>query len=1281
MVGYSKFCANFIILLRIAVEIWRFSATQRIRVQSYIWFLPCGLPGTNDGSVLPRFVFALATAMLWLGSVMPSSRLEGADRALAVPQVGRAGFSLVGSTESKLVFTNTLAPMDAALNQNLMNGSGVAAGDFDGDGKCDLYFSSISGTNALFRNLGNWQFENVTETAGVGCGGWRSTGAVFVDIDGDGDLDLLVSTLGSGVHCFINDGHGHYTETTSDSGLASSSGSMSMALGDVDGDGDLDLYVANYGAMSVLRSGGRAEVKQINGEWVVTGPFANRLRYVNGKIEEVGEVGVLYLNDGHGHFSAVPWNSDFFLDEKGKPKQPPADYGLSVQIRDINGDGFPDIYTCNDFQTPDRLWLNNGHGHFREASRLAMRKTPFSSMGVDFADIDRDGQLDFLVVEMAGRTHSRRMRQVSGIDFLPNIPGNFDYRPEVNRNTLFRGNGGELWSEIAEFAGVAATDWSWQPVFLDVDLDGYEDLLVASGMLFDTQDRDTLARIQARGKISTAETRTALLQYPAFPSPIAAFRNRGNLTFEDRGLAWGFGVSNVFQGVALADLDGDGDLDLAFNCLNGGAILYRNETAAPRIMVRLKGLAPNTQGIGARIRVTGGPVVQSQEIISGGRYLSGDDPVRTFAAGGAAKYTIEITWRSGKRTRIDDALPNHAYEIVETGSEDPAPREDAPPPPLFANRTSRFALSHSVELYDDFARQPLLPKHVSDMGPGAALVDLAGDGNDDLIVGAGQGSKLQAVMVGTNRLVHLASDWIAPDDLTGMAGWVDAAGHPALLAGVSNYKTVLTNEPRIVLVSVAMAGSRLEVSPLPGLALLDVCPGPLAVADYDGDGDLDLFVGGRVSPGAYPQPVSSKLFRNEGGKLVPDAIAGRLLTQVGMVSGAVWSDLDCDGYPELILACEWGPVRIFHNRHGELSPWDPEVGNAPGADLGVTGIVPGKLSSLTGWWTSVSTGDFDGDGLPDLVVGNWGLNTGYRASLERPLRIYYGDLTGNGVMDVIEAYYPSELQTEMPRRSRNALAQAIPSLGDWFPTHTSFSTATIADALSPLSIKPNVVSATTLVTTVLLNRGDHFEAVPLPPEVQFAPVFGMGVGDFDGDGSEDIYLGQNFFGMRMEWPRTDAGLGLLLKGDGHGRFSAMPAQTSGIRVYGEQRGISVGDMDHDGRLEIVAAQYGAAVTVWQNLRAKPGIRVRFQGPPGNPSGYGASASLKSEASIGPAHEVHAGGGYWSQDSATVVLGLHGRPDAVRVKWPGGAVSEVAIPAGSREVLVRSDAANKSGQDK
>ncbi len=462
-----------------------------------------------------------------------------------------------------------------------MNGSGVAAGDVDGDGRCDLYFCNIAGTNALFRNLGNWRFENITAAAGVLCPNWTSSGAVFADLEGDRDLDLLITTLGSGVHAFRNDGKGHFREVTAEVGLTSNTGSTSMALADVDGDGDLDLYVANYGALSVLRAGGRAEVKKIKGQWVVQGPHAHRLRYVDGRMEEVGEVDVLYLNDGKGHFTAAPWNSPRFLDATGKPKPPPPDYGLSVQMRDLTGDGAPEIYVCNDFQTLDRLWLNDGTGNFREASFLNLRKFPFSSMGVDFADLDRDGEMDFIAVEMAGSTHARRMNQVTGIQFLPNVPGRFDYRPEVNRNALYRANGDNSWSEVADFAGVSATDWSWQPVFLDVDLDGFEDLLVINGMMYDIQDRDTLAKIRTLGKQTDAAARTNLLAYPPYPSPKSAFRNRGDFTFEDRAKQWGLDVSSIAQGIALADFDNDGDLDLAINNLNDGAMIFRNECTAP----------------------------------------------------------------------------------------------------------------------------------------------------------------------------------------------------------------------------------------------------------------------------------------------------------------------------------------------------------------------------------------------------------------------------------------------------------------------------------------------------------------------------------------------------------------------------------------------------------------------------------------------------------------------------------------------------------------------------
>ncbi len=1139
-------------------------------------------------------------------------------------------------------------------------------GDIDGDGRPDLYFAAIQGTNRLYRNLGGWRFEDITDKAGVGCPQWVSTGAVLEDVDGDGDLDLLVSTLGTGVHLFLNDGKGHFTETTAKAGLTSRTGSMSMALGDVDGNGTLDLYVANYGAQPILKSGpGRATIKQVNGQWVVEGPFADRLRVVNNQVEEVGEVGVLYLGDGKGGFSPVPWNSDRFLDEQGKPKAPPADYGLSAQIRDINGDGFPDLYTCNDFQSPDRVWLNNGRGQFREASRLAIRKHAFSSMGVDFADLDRDGNLDYLTVEMSPRSHARRMRSLTGARFLPNVPGRYDFRPEVTRNTLYRGNGDGSWSELAEFAGVSSTDWSWQPVFLDVDLDGYEDLLVAGGMMYDVQDRDTTERIQAEARSGGTLGGTNLLRFPAYPSAIAAFRNRRDFTFEDRQSAWGFTRQGYFQGIALADLDGDGDLDLICNCVNGEPALYRNDAVPPRIAIRAHGLAPNTRGINARIQVTGGPVVQTQELVSGGRYLSSDDVIRTFATGGAAEVQIEVTWRSGRRSRIAHALPGNLYEVDESSAE-PATPADPPkkPRPWLADVSKALNFAHHEDLYDDFARQPLLHRQLSSLGPQVGWADLDGDGRLELVVGTGRGGKLGGFRFREDETVDvLASDWVAPDDVLGMTAWTRPDGRPALLAAVANYETAPDRRSSVVAITLA-AGGPLQVTPVADIPESAATFGTLASADVDGDGRLDLFVGHRVTPGAYPAAPGSHVFRPDAtGRLQADPSAESLLKAVGMVTGVVWTDLEADGFPELVITSEWGPLRILRNQAGRLSAWDPPVRLT---ESGRTREL--RLSELTGWWGGVAAGDFDGDGRMDLVVGNWGSNTGYRASLDQPLRLFHGNLGGSGIIDLIEAYYPEASTIEMPRRSRRALAQAIPAIGERFPTHASLGDATLAQVLSVLPVPPGVVSARTLDSMVFLNRGDHFEAAALPARAQWAPVQGISIADVDGDGNADLLLAQNFFAMRLEWPRTDAGQGLVLLGDGHGGFRPLNAREAGVMVHGEQRGCAVADFDRDGRPDWVDTQNGAATRLFRNYSGKPGIRVTLQGPKGNPTAIGAVVQLRTASGWGAAQEIHGSSGQGSVDAPEVLL--FGSGDAVRIRWPGGKVTETPVNPGTRTLLIR-----------
>jgi hypothetical protein len=886
--------------------------------------------------------------------------------------------------------------------------------------------------------------------------------------------------------------------------------------------------------------------------------------------------------------------------------------------------------------------------------RLAVRNTSNSSMAVDFSDVDRDGNVDILVGDMLGRG-PRRKSQVPTHTPLPKLIGRIDDRPQWQRNTLLWNRGDGTFAQIGGYAGIEASDWTWDVLFLDVDLDGYEDVLATTGHLWDVMDADTWERV--RTTFTPLDWRWELALFPKLAVKNVAFRNNGDLTFSDAGVAWGFaGEDAISHGMATADLDGDGALDLVVNRLSSPAAVLRNLTSAPRVAVRLRGRSPNTAGAGSKIRLLGGPVpVQQKEVVLGGTYLSGSDPLYTFAAGTAQDLSIEVDWRRGGHSVVRGVKPNREYEIIEPPGDSARLHRSPPAPaPWFRDVSAQLGHRHVETRFNDWARQPLLPQALSQLGPGVTWYDVDGDGAEDLLITSGRGGTLAYYRNDHGRFtpvdLHLGP---ARYDETTVLPLPDGKGGTMLLLGQSNYESETPKAAAAVpgVLGVAPAGARV-VSIVPG----DIASvGPLAVADVYGDGALDLFVGGRVAPGAYPGAVSSRLFRNEGGRFILDTANSNLFTDIGLISGAVFSDVNADGWPDLILAPEWGSLKLFVNDRGHFRDATAEWG----------------LDRVVGRWNGVTTGDLDGDGRLDIVATSWGRNTKYHVDAAHPLLLYYGKLAGSR-WDMIEAQYDDRLRRIAPLTPLGQLMTTLPVVRLTTRTYTAYADASLEDVLGGTLRGAQRWEAGTLDHQVFLNRGGRFEARPLPAEAQFAPAFYAGVADFDGDGHEDLFLSQNFFPTEIGTPRYDAGRGLLLRGRGDGTLEPVPGQVSGILVYGDQRGAAFADYDGDGRTDLVVSQNGAETKLYHNEHARPGLRVRLVDGALNPYGIGGVLRLVYEGSRGPAREVHGGSGYWSQDGPVQVLGLEGGklPTAVWVRWPGGSETLTPLRAGQLQVTIR-----------
>jgi len=1161
-------------------------------------------------------------------------------------------FTELSAKDTGLDFIN---PVDEThpsryLYASSMATSGVALGDVDGDGWTDVFLGGGPVPNKLFRQKAPLVFEDITETSGLGGNTSWAVGNATVDIDNDGDLDLFVCNYLSPNQLFINDGKGRFEEKGKAYGLDAVDASHTPAFCDYDGDGDMDLYLLTN--RWYYPDGSPEE------ETITTGPdgrptikqkfekYYDVVQTGDDKFETMasGRPDRLYKNNGDGTFTDV--SKEAGITHRG--------FGLSATWWDWNGDSHPDIWIANDFDDKDRLYQNNGDGTFADVTDTRVGNATWFSMGADFGDVNGDAKPDFLIADMAGNTHFKAKTAMGSMSakswFLDNA------KPaQTMRNCLFLNSGTPYFLEAGQMAGLAKTNWTWASRLCDFDNDGRNDVYFQCGASRNFNEKDDPDLAPPDGKTSQWDRYKHL---PPMLERNMAFRNDGDLRFKDVSKKWGLDHLGVSYGCAVADLDKDGNLDIVSVRLDEPvAIFHHNGGAGNSVTFSFQGKDSPRFGNGVEAILTAGGEKQIRTLTTSRGYLGCDAPELHFGLGDTEKIdSVEFRWPSGARQTLTDLKAGRHYTITEgvseKGSGSPAPPEKT----LFKASPLLAATRHVEAPFDDYAKEPLLPNRMSRFGPGHAWGDINGDGIDELFVGGGYHTDRRVyirttdgnfkpvtdIPFGDSRdfedmgAVFFDADSDGDNDLYVASGGVEGED------GKGHYQDRLYLNAGKGLLSRAPDGS---------LPIADHASGPVAAADFDRDGDIDIFVGGRGIPGQYPLAGTNQLLRNDGGKFseaIPDIAPD--LAETGMVTGATWADMDGDGWQDLVLSHEWGSVAVFLNEKGKLKRL---------ADEG--------LGGKNGWWNGVTAADIDNDGDLDLIATNFGLNTKYHASDATPALLYYGDLDGTGKAQIVEAEF--EDGKLFPVRGKSCSSLAMPFISKKFETYKAFASATIPEIYPEEKLESGKkFSANELRTMVFRNDGKcHFTAEPLPWLAQIAPSFGVEAGEFNGDVYPDIVLAQNFFSPQRETGPMNGGLSLFLAGNKDGGFTPFWPDKSGVSESGDSKSLTISDMNSDGYPDLAFGRNSAPASAFlsaSNTGEKIfSIRLDTQRK-GNRNGIGARVSVKTSDGTIQTSEMTSGSGYLSQSPAVKYFGYGGDGNkvvAISVRWPDGSVSEIPDP--------------------